>query len=119
MTVAILGSRTSVQTRAMCPRRRAQSSHEPYEPVRGRPLRRAEGTKDLKPHLKVLNKLRKEFGGSFNMCHEASVNAEKDHSGEGPIEAWLRMVKHKIIKRYHHKLSQLLKEVKEIKLGLD
>ena len=46
-------------------------------------------------------------------------NAEKDHSREGPEAHWERIVKHKKFKRYHHKISQLLKELRQLKRQLD
>ena len=94
--------------RAMCSKRRSQSSHERYQ-----------GPRDLRPHQRALSQVRKKFSQSWAECGKAKKIAERDHTHEGVVEAWLRFVTHKILKRYHHKLSQLLKEVKEIKFRLD
>ena len=97
----------------MCPKRRSQSSHEPYE--RHGPHRR----RDLRPHQRALDQVRKKFSKSWAECGKAKKDAQENHQDEGPEQAWCRWVIHKLLQRYHHKLSQLLKEVKEIKLRLD
>ena len=105
-----------LQPYTMCPRRReacTQTSHEAYEPRRDR---RGLG-KDA--HKKALKTLRARFGNTWRQCGEANQNAKKDHKDEPITEQWLRFVKHKILKRFHHLCSQLLKEIKQIKRCLD
>ena len=95
----------------MCPRRKRPSSHEAAEP---RPERRGRSG-----HEDTIKKIRVMFGKTWHECGEKKKNAQRDHRAEPVENQWLRMVTHKLFKRYHHLLSQLLKEVKQIKLHLD
>ena len=55
----------------------------------------------------------------WKQCGEAKQNAKKDHKDKPITEQWLRFVKHKILKRFHHLCCQLLKEITQIKRHLD
>ena len=97
----------------MCPRRKSHSSHEPYEPSRERRVL------NVGPHETALENARVRFSQTWGECGELNKNAKRDHRNE-PIEnQWLRMVTHKLLKRFHHLGSQLLKEVKQIKARRD
>ena len=105
----------------MCPKRKSktsqetytQTSHEAYEPRRDR--RGLE--KDV--HETALKTLRARFSNTWKQCGEAKQNAKKDHKDKPITEQWLRFVKHKILQRFHHLCTQLLKEIKQIKRHLD
>ena len=70
-------------------------------------------------HTSALRRLRARFGQTWKECGDKKLNAQADHRHERVEDHWLRMVTHKLIKRFHHLGSQLLKEIKQIKRHLD
>ena len=70
-------------------------------------------------HERALRRLRARFGQTWQECGEKKRNAALDHSHERIEDHWLRIVTHKVLQRFHHLGSQLLKEVKQIKRHLD
>ena len=71
------------------------------------------------PHEKALKKMRARMGQTWHECGEKKQNARANHRNEPVENHWSRMVTHKLFQRFHHLCSQLLKEVKQIKLHLD
>ena len=75
--------------------------------------------KDMRAHLRALQKMRARLSKLWKECGKAKQNAQQDHSHLEMEWHWARMVKHKKLQRFFHLSSQLLKEVKQIKRHLD
>ena len=78
--------------------------------------RRVQGA--MADHLRALQRVRARFAALWRACGDAKKASAQPHYGS-PEQHWARFVVHKSLQRHFHLLSQLLKEVKQIKRALD